>query len=148
MRPFITLGMATFVMLLALAVTSTQGSIRRLGRRWTQLHRLIYVATATGLFHFWLARKTVVQQFEVVLIAVRIEVLHIVLLERGALDRLGRAEAGLRARAGAEVSELRLNERPQISRSAMMHFEHNGSVAIVFNRHSFSEIVCRGHWVR
>ena len=69
MRPFITLGMATFVMLLALAVTSTQGSIRRLGRRWTQLHRLIYVATATGLFHFWLARKTVVQQFEVVLIA-------------------------------------------------------------------------------
>jgi len=69
MRPFITLGMATFVMLLALALTSTQGSIRRLGRKWTQLHRLIYVATATGLFHFWLARKTVVQQFEVVLIA-------------------------------------------------------------------------------
>jgi hypothetical protein len=28
----------------------------------------------------------------------------------------------------------------------MMHFEHNGSVAIVFNRHSFSEIVCRGHF--
>jgi sulfoxide reductase heme-binding subunit YedZ len=69
MRPFITLGMATFVMLLALALTSTQRSIRRLGRKWTQLHRLIYVATATGLFHFWLARKTVVPQFQVVLIA-------------------------------------------------------------------------------
>ena len=69
MRPFITLGMATFVMLLALALTSTQGSIRRLGRKWTRLHRLIYVATATGLFHFWLARKTVVPQFQVVLIA-------------------------------------------------------------------------------
>jgi sulfoxide reductase heme-binding subunit YedZ len=69
MRPFITLGMATFVMLLALALTSTQGSIRRLGRRWTQLHRLIYVATVTGLFHFWLGRKTVVPQFQVMLIA-------------------------------------------------------------------------------
>ncbi|HXD17180.1 MAG TPA: protein-methionine-sulfoxide reductase heme-binding subunit MsrQ [Vicinamibacterales bacterium] len=69
MRPFITLGMATFVMLLALAVTSTQGSIRRLGRRWTQLHRLIYVAACTALFHFWLARKTVVPQFQVLLVA-------------------------------------------------------------------------------
>ncbi|HYS24388.1 MAG TPA: protein-methionine-sulfoxide reductase heme-binding subunit MsrQ [Vicinamibacterales bacterium] len=69
MRPFITLGMATFVMLLALAVTSTKGSIRRLGRRWTQLHRLIYVAACTALFHFWLARKTVVPQFQVLLVA-------------------------------------------------------------------------------
>jgi sulfoxide reductase heme-binding subunit YedZ len=69
MRPFITLGMATFLMLLALAVTSTQKSIRRLGRRWTQLHRLIYVATATALLHFWLARKTVVPQFQLLLVA-------------------------------------------------------------------------------
>ena len=69
MRPFITLGMATFVMLLALAVTSTQGWIRRLGRKWTQLHRLIYLATVTGLLHFWLARKPPVQQFQVVLAA-------------------------------------------------------------------------------
>jgi sulfoxide reductase heme-binding subunit YedZ len=68
MRPFITLGMATFTMLLALAITSTQGSIRRLGRRWTQLHRLIYVAAVTALLHFWLARKTVVPQFQVVLV--------------------------------------------------------------------------------
>ena len=68
-RPFITLGMATFVMLLALAVTSTQKSIRRLGRKWTQLHRLIYVAATTALFHFWLARKTVVLQFQVLLVA-------------------------------------------------------------------------------
>jgi methionine sulfoxide reductase heme-binding subunit len=67
-RPFITLGMATFVMLLALAVTSTQKSIRRLGRRWTVLHRLIYAAIVTALFHFWLARKTVVLQFQVLLV--------------------------------------------------------------------------------
>jgi sulfoxide reductase heme-binding subunit YedZ len=64
MRPFITLGMATFLMLLALALTSTQASIRRLGKKWTQLHRLIYVAAITALLHFWMARKTVVPQFE------------------------------------------------------------------------------------
>src|SRR6185436_13158552 len=52
MRPFITLGMATYVMLLALAFTSTQNSIRRLGRKWTVLHRLIYVAAVTALLHF------------------------------------------------------------------------------------------------
>jgi len=69
MRPFITLGMATYVMLIALAVTSTQKSIRRLGRKWALLHRLIYVAAATSLLHFWLARKTVVPQFQVVLVA-------------------------------------------------------------------------------
>jgi sulfoxide reductase heme-binding subunit YedZ len=68
-RPFITLGMATYLILLALALTSTQNSIRRLGRRWTQLHRLIYVAAITALLHFWLGRKTVVPQFEVVLVA-------------------------------------------------------------------------------
>ena len=56
MRPFITLGMATFLMLLALAVTSTKASIRRLGKKWTQLHRLIYVAAITALTHFWLGR--------------------------------------------------------------------------------------------
>jgi hypothetical protein len=38
-----------------------------------------------------------------------------------------------------------LYERPQISRSTMMDFEHNGSVAVVFNCHPFSEIVCRSH---
>ena len=69
MRPFITLGMATYVMLIALAVTSTQTSIRCLGRKWTQLHRLVYVAAVTSLLHFWLARKTVVPQFQVVLVA-------------------------------------------------------------------------------
>jgi sulfoxide reductase heme-binding subunit YedZ len=67
MRPFITIGMATYIILIALAVTSTQKSIRRLGRKWTQLHRLIYVAACTALFHFYMARKTVVLQFEVLL---------------------------------------------------------------------------------
>jgi sulfoxide reductase heme-binding subunit YedZ len=56
-RPFITLGMVTLLILLALALTSTTASIRRLGKRWTQLHRLVYVAAVTALTHFWLVGK-------------------------------------------------------------------------------------------
>ena len=52
-RPFITLGMTTFLLLLPLAVTSTAGMIRRLGKRWQQLHRLVYVAGITAIIHFW-----------------------------------------------------------------------------------------------
>jgi sulfoxide reductase heme-binding subunit YedZ len=62
MRPFITLGMATFLMLLALALTSTTASIRRLGKRWTQLHRLVYVAGVTALTHFWLVGKVLLTE--------------------------------------------------------------------------------------
>jgi len=52
-RPFITMGMTTFLLLLPLAITSTAGWIRRLGRRWQLLHRLAYVAAITGVIHFW-----------------------------------------------------------------------------------------------
>ena len=52
-RPFITLGMTTFLLLLPLALTSTAGMIRRLGKRWQQLHRLVYVAAITAIIHFW-----------------------------------------------------------------------------------------------
>lgn len=57
MRPFITIGMVTFVILSALAATSTKGAIRRMGRRWAQLHRLVYVAAILGVIHFWMAMK-------------------------------------------------------------------------------------------
>jgi methionine sulfoxide reductase heme-binding subunit len=53
MRPFITIGMATFLMLLVLAVTSNRFSVRRLGRKWTTLHRLVYVAAIFAVIHFW-----------------------------------------------------------------------------------------------
>ena len=52
-RRFITIGMLTWLLLLPLAVTSTKGMIRRLGRRWQTLHRLAYVAAITGVIHFW-----------------------------------------------------------------------------------------------
>lgn len=52
-RPFITIGAAALLMLLPLAVTSTKAWMRRLGRRWQQLHRLIYPAAVLGVWHFW-----------------------------------------------------------------------------------------------
>ena len=52
-RPFVTVGMATWVVLLALAITSTTGWVRRLGRRWQQLHRFVYLAGVGAVAHFW-----------------------------------------------------------------------------------------------
>jgi len=53
-RPFITVGFFAFVLLVPLAVTSTNGMIRRLGgKRWQWLHRLIYVIAPLGILHFW-----------------------------------------------------------------------------------------------
>jgi sulfoxide reductase heme-binding subunit YedZ len=60
-RPFITAGFTAFVLLIPLAVTSTQGMIRRLGgKRWRWLHRLIYVSAAAGVVHYlWLVKADI-----------------------------------------------------------------------------------------
>jgi methionine sulfoxide reductase heme-binding subunit len=53
-RPFITVGFIAFVLLIPLAVTSTNGMIKRLGgKRWQWLHRLIYLIAPLGILHFW-----------------------------------------------------------------------------------------------
>jgi len=52
-RPFITLGFAAFLLLLAMAMTSTAGMRRRLGVRWQQLHLGVYVAGILGVWHYW-----------------------------------------------------------------------------------------------
>jgi len=53
-RPFITAGFTAFLLLLPLAITSTDAMVRRLGgRRWLALHRLAYLATAIGVLHYW-----------------------------------------------------------------------------------------------
>ena len=52
-RPFITVGFTAFVLLIPLAITSTDGMVRRLGfARWKRLHRLIYVVAVLGVVHF------------------------------------------------------------------------------------------------
>jgi sulfoxide reductase heme-binding subunit YedZ len=60
-RPFITIGFIAFLLLIPMAVTSTNGWIRRLGaQRWRQLHRLIYVIVLLGVWHFyWLVKSDV-----------------------------------------------------------------------------------------
>jgi sulfoxide reductase heme-binding subunit YedZ len=52
-RPFITVGFTALVLLIPLAVTSTHAMQRRLGRKWTKLHRLIYVIALLGVVHYW-----------------------------------------------------------------------------------------------
>ena len=57
-RPFITVGFSAFVLLIPLAATSTRVMIRRLGRRWQQLHRLVYAIAILGVVHYlWLVKK-------------------------------------------------------------------------------------------
>jgi len=59
-RPYITLGMTGLLLLVPLAVTSTGGMMHRLGRRWLQIHRLIYIVAILGTWHFyWQVKKDV-----------------------------------------------------------------------------------------
>jgi sulfoxide reductase heme-binding subunit YedZ len=53
LRPYITVGFTAFVLLIPLALTSTKGWIRRLGKRWQKLHRLIYAVGALGVLHYY-----------------------------------------------------------------------------------------------
>lgn len=59
-RPYITVGFTAFVLLIPLAITSTQGWIRRLKKRWGTLHALVYVSTGLGVIHYyWLVKADV-----------------------------------------------------------------------------------------
>ena len=58
-RPFIAVGMAAFLMMIPLAVTSTNAMVKRLGgKNWARLHRLTYVAAILGVIHFWMIVKS------------------------------------------------------------------------------------------
>jgi sulfoxide reductase heme-binding subunit YedZ len=52
-RPFITVGLAAFLLLIPLAVTSTNAMMRRLGKRWKTLHRLIYFIAPLAVWHYY-----------------------------------------------------------------------------------------------
>jgi len=58
-RRFITMGVAAYLLLLPLALTSTTWAIRKLGgKRWNRLHSLIYLAAVCGVIHYWWQVKT------------------------------------------------------------------------------------------
>ena len=52
-RPFITMGFISFILLIPLAMTSTHWAQQKLGRRWMQLHRIVYLIAATVVLHYW-----------------------------------------------------------------------------------------------
>ncbi len=101
-RPYITLGFTGFVLLIPLALTSTKGWVRRLGKRWVSLHSLIYVTALAGVVHFmWsvkadLARPTVIGLVLALLLAIR-------LVPRGALAQVRARREGAAAPLSAEL---------------------------------------------
>lgn len=61
-RPFVTVGFTAFVLLVPLAATSSRAMMRRLGRHWQRLHRLVYFIAVLGVVHYlWLVKKDVTQ---------------------------------------------------------------------------------------
>jgi sulfoxide reductase heme-binding subunit YedZ len=61
-RPYITVGFLAWLLLVPLAVTSTKGAIRRLGRNWARLHKLVYAIAVLAVLHFWWIVKTDVRE--------------------------------------------------------------------------------------
>jgi len=58
-RPFITIGMTAFFLMVPLAITSTNKMVKRLGgKRWNRLHKLVYLAGIAGVLHYWLLVKS------------------------------------------------------------------------------------------
>lgn len=61
-RPFVTVGFLAWLLLVPLALTSTRGMMRRLGRRWQQLHRAVYLVAVLGVLHYaWLVKADLLE---------------------------------------------------------------------------------------
>lgn len=59
-RPYITVGFAAFLILIALGITSPKAMVRKLGKRWKPLHRLIYLAAVLAIIHLlWILRTDI-----------------------------------------------------------------------------------------
>lgn len=95
-RPFVTVGFTAWLLLLPLALTSTRGMMRRLGRHWGRLHRAVYAIGVLGVLHYiWLVKADLLQPL------IYGSVLALLLLARwrpDVLQRLGRAQRMVAAR--------------------------------------------------
>ena len=95
-RPFITVGFIAFVLLIPLAVTSTNAMVKRLGgKRWQWLHRLIYVIAPLAILHFWWMKAGKHNFTQPIIYGT---ILGVLLLMRVYWAR-GKADAAMRARA-------------------------------------------------
>ncbi len=95
-RPFVTVGFTAWLLLLPLALTSTRGMMRRLGRNWGRLHRAVYAVGVLGVLHYiWLVKADLLQPL------IYGSVLVLLLLARwrpDVLQRLGRSQRMAAAR--------------------------------------------------
>lgn len=98
-RPFITVGVLAIVLLAPLAITSTDSMMRRLGRRWGLLHRLVYPAAVFAVLHYWWHKAGKADMFEPAMYAA---VLAVLLALRPIAGRLAarRAATGPQSRPG------------------------------------------------
>jgi sulfoxide reductase heme-binding subunit YedZ len=102
-RRFITAGLAGFVLMIPLALTSTKGWIRRLGgKRWQALHRLIYLSAAAGVIHYiWLVKADLRSPLRYAFVLLVLLTYRIV----ASIASRKKAEAGIAPAAKIEVSE-------------------------------------------
>jgi sulfoxide reductase heme-binding subunit YedZ len=97
-HPYVTAGFTAFCLLVPLALTSTKASIRRLGKRWAKLHRLVYAAAILGVIHYvWAVKKDVEEPL------MYAAVLAVLLAPRVPAWLRGRRKTGAPRRAPAAV---------------------------------------------
>jgi sulfoxide reductase heme-binding subunit YedZ len=106
-RPYITVGFTALVLLIPLAVTSTRGMQRRLGRKWAKLHRLVYVVAVLGVVHYYWQVKSDLDFAEPLLYAFLLAVLLGVRLK----NRLVHAKAAV-ATPYQRVEPPQASEKP------------------------------------
>jgi len=87
-RPYITVGFGAFVLLIPLALTSTNKMMKRLGRRWKSLHQLVYVIAVLAILHFlWLVKADNLEPLIYAFILILLFVARIWLQRRGQIKR-------------------------------------------------------------
>ena len=103
-RTYITLGFTSFVLLIPLAITSTNAMVRRLGgRNWRGLHRLVYVAALGGVLHFlWLVKADMREPL------IYLAILLVLLLARvpAVADRLAQLRGGARSTSASDARQI------------------------------------------
>jgi sulfoxide reductase heme-binding subunit YedZ len=115
-RPYVTAGFIAFLLLIPLALTSTKGSIRRLGKRWQKLHKMVYLAAGLGVLHFiWLVKSDLRDPLIFAAVFALLMALRIPALAGGKPGRGSKASAATRG-AAAESQD----ERPGETRPATM----------------------------
>ena len=108
-RPFITAGFTALLLLLPLAVTSTKRAMRRMGRRWQRLHRLIYPAAMLGCTHFYWQVKADIREPLVYILGLAVLLGWRLYRHR---QRAGRGRAEQDSRQDQEPASARLPVEP------------------------------------